>query len=88
MRSAAPRAIIARPITFAGDLKVNVHIQLSPRLRARRRSDEVAERPLVPACGHDRHIGTCPVCQQHQLARWEAQLCAVSRTSPAAARQN
>jgi hypothetical protein len=28
-------------------------------------------------CGHARHVGTCPVCQQAQLARWRAQLLAV-----------
>jgi hypothetical protein len=27
-----------------------------------------------PACGHARHIGTCPACQRLQLARWQAQL--------------
>jgi hypothetical protein len=32
----------------------------------------VASRP-IRACGHSRHVGTCPHCQQAQLARWAAQ---------------
>lgn len=29
-------------------------------------------------CGHDGHIGSCPVCQRAQLLRWRAQLAEVS----------
>jgi len=25
-------------------------------------------------CGHEKHHGTCPCCQRHQKARWNAQL--------------
>jgi hypothetical protein len=28
----------------------------------------------MTACGHARHVGTCPHCQRTQLARWRAQL--------------
>jgi len=34
------------------------------------------------ACGHSRHVGTCPECQRAQLARWRAQLLAVQAESP------
>jgi len=30
------------------------------------------------ACGHTRHVGTCPECQRAQLARWRTQLIAAS----------
>lgn len=43
------------------------------------------------ACGHSRHVGTCPECQRVQLARWRAQLLAVdvrsTRSSSSGARQ-
>ncbi|MGZ6562993.1 MAG: hypothetical protein ACXVH1_26030 [Solirubrobacteraceae bacterium] len=29
-------------------------------------------------CAHARHNGSCPSCQRAQLARWRAQLAAVS----------
>jgi hypothetical protein len=32
-----------------------------------------AHAPNVKACGHVRHVGTCPCCQRAQLARWHAQ---------------
>jgi len=32
----------------------------------------------MSACGHARHVGTCPECQRVQLARWRTQLHAVS----------
>lgn len=28
----------------------------------------------MTACGHTRHVGTCPACQRAQLARWHGQL--------------
>jgi hypothetical protein len=28
----------------------------------------------MTACGHTRHVGTCPDCQRAQLARWRGQL--------------
>jgi len=28
----------------------------------------------MTACGHARHVGTCPECQRTQLARWRSQL--------------
>jgi len=34
------------------------------------------------ACGHSRHVGTCPECQRAQLARWREQLLAVQAESP------
>jgi hypothetical protein len=39
-----------------------------------------ARMPPVPLsrapkpCGHERHVGPCPACQQAQLARWRSQL--------------
>lgn len=32
----------------------------------------------MSACGHTRHVGTCPECQRVQLARWRTQLIAAS----------
>jgi len=32
----------------------------------------------MSACGHTRHVGTCPECQRVQLARWRTQLVAAS----------
>lgn len=32
----------------------------------------------MSACGHTRHVGTCPECQRAQLARWRTQLIAAS----------
>jgi hypothetical protein len=32
------------------------------------------------ACGHARHVGTCPVCQRQQLARWRIQLTQAHQT--------
>ena len=34
-------------------------------------------------CGHTRHVGWCTTCQREQLARWDAQLAAVSRARSA-----
>ncbi len=33
-------------------------------------------------CGHTRHVGSCPTCQQAQLERWREQLAAVTRAVP------
>jgi hypothetical protein len=35
-------------------------------------------RPPRRACGHARHIGTCPCCQRVQLAKWDTQLAQAS----------
>ena len=35
--------------------------------------------PAPRQCGHARHVGTCPSCQRAQLARWNAQLAAITR---------
>jgi hypothetical protein len=35
-------------------------------------------------CGHERHKGTCPVCQRIQLERWREQLDCCGRLSDAA----
>jgi hypothetical protein len=35
----------------------------------------------MTACGHTRHVGTCPACQRAQLARWDAQLIAASNAA-------
>lgn len=32
----------------------------------------------MSACGHTRHVGSCPQCQRVQLARWRTQLVAAS----------
>jgi hypothetical protein len=37
-------------------------------------------RVTAKSCGHSGHVGTCPRCQQTQLARWEAQLSEAKRS--------
>jgi hypothetical protein len=39
----------------------------------------------MSACGHTRHVGTCPECQRVQLARWRTQLIAASDAARPAA---
>ncbi len=34
----------------------------------------------MTACGHIRHVGTCPECQRAQLARWRGQLVEATET--------
>ena len=40
---------------------------------------------LIKQCGHQRHVGTCPVCQRMQLAKWQAQLAQAGTAHPKAA---
>ena len=35
----------------------------------------------MTACGHTRHVGTCPECQRAQLARWRSQLQQATQTA-------
>jgi hypothetical protein len=48
------------------------------RVRARRAAT-AARSATHKSCGHVQHVGTCPVCQRVQLARWSSQLAAASR---------
>jgi hypothetical protein len=50
-----------------------IEMQFQPRTNA----PQIAL--LVKQCGHNRHVGTCPVCQRAQLAKWQAQLTQASR---------
>jgi len=38
----------------------------------------LSTKPDTRTCSHSRHVGTCPSCQRTQLARWSAQLAAVT----------
>lgn len=55
--------------------------EMAQRLHARFWSTPYHGRALGARtpCGHMRHVGTCPLCQRAQLARWEAQLAEVSQ---------
>jgi hypothetical protein len=47
------------------------------QLESRSNNRPAVRLALVKQCGHTRHVGTCPVCQRAQLAKWQAQLAQV-----------
>jgi hypothetical protein len=57
------------------ELGVLIALDRAPARREEARRDSRAPK----LCGHDRHVGPCPACQQAQLERWSSQLAAVGR---------
>ena len=87
MTAGRPGAIVTRP-------RERLIYQLEKRERVTNIDDRFATTHGVVAlttrpdgrkpCGHSGHVGACPLCQQAQLARWQAQLAEVDRDRPPA----
>jgi hypothetical protein len=78
----AERAFDVRP---QAEASVQRTIGVLPAVSPKASENELrAPAPATPrSCGHSEHNGTCSTCQRLLLARWHAQLQAVSARMPA-----